>query len=89
MGKEDGFIYVLGGLTVALLLFSFVACTQGIISSNKIRKQLITDKCQLVSKTKTGERLYCGKACTTPEHAYTHVCKPDDTAEYTWIIKGR
>lgn len=86
--NEDGFMLTIMGFCVALLLFSFVACTQGIIEDNKVRKQLEIDNCSLISKKETGERLYCGKACTRPEYAYEYVCKPHGMSTTTRIIKG-
>jgi hypothetical protein len=46
------------------------------------------NKCELVSKVETGKRLYCGKACTTPE--YRHVFKCPGRADMTvdWFDLG-
>lgn len=86
--NEDGFMFGLMAACGALLAFSFVACTQGIIADNKVRKQLEVDNCSLVSKRETGESLYCGKACTRPEYAYEYICKPEGMSVTARIIKG-
>lgn len=88
MRSEDYVTAAMMVLCGALLLLCFVACTQGAIEEVKVRKQLEIDNCSLVSKTETGESLYCGKACTKAEYAYEYSCKPSGMAVTTRIIKG-
>lgn len=88
MRSED---YVTGAMMTlcgALLLLCFVACTQGAIEEVKVRKQLEIDNCSLVSKTETGERFNCGRACTKALYAYEYSCKPNGMAVTTRIIEG-
>ena len=37
------------------------------------------NQCNLIDKVKTDKRLYCGKACTTPEYKQTFQCADGQT----------
>ena len=42
------------------------------------------NRCQLKSRQETGDRLYCGKACTTPEFRHVFSCPNKGTVIIDW-----
>lgn len=72
-------------LTTLAILLCVVVFGGGILMANLVRPddvKFVMDKdnhCKLVDKVQTDKRLYCGKACTTPEYKHTFQCADGKT----------
>lgn len=71
---------------IPLAILIFVAIFGGgILMAKLVRPEdvkFVMDKdnqCKLIDKVQTDKRLYCGKACTTPEYKQTFQCADGKT----------
>jgi hypothetical protein len=81
MGKTESEL----NLTTLAILLCVGTLGGGILMANLLRPddvKFVMDKdnhCKLVDKVETDKRLYCGKACTTPEYKQTFQCADGKT----------
>lgn len=71
----DILTYGLAIFLAVLLVLLPVACVQAIEEQKQLEQELLADDCKPTSETKTGNRIYCGKACWRDEKRLEFSCK--------------
>lgn len=79
MDDDINFGIIICAFMVALLVAGLVG---SIVAHNKKMDELAADSCHLLREEKTGNRVYCGKACFRDEIREVYSCK---SGEKTYI----
>lgn len=81
----DGMMAFLLFITGVCLLISILGLIGSIVAGVDKSQFIADNQCTLASKVKTGERVYCGKACMRDEYKSTYLCTPENANSFEKI----